>query len=49
MAAVDDAQSQEPPASPTADELKTSMVTGSADPGGRVAVCFRLMTVVWRQ
>jgi len=41
-------QSEEPPTSPTADELKSSLGTCSADAGtqrSRVAVYFRLVTV----
>ena len=46
MAAVIDDQAEEPPASPTADELKISKEACSAGPGthrSRVAVYFRLV------
>jgi len=45
MSAVVDAESEDPPTKPTADELKLSMGTCSADAGtqrSRVAVYFRL-------
>ena len=35
MAAVADAEAQEPSANPTADELKTSMGSASAGPGSQ--------------